>query len=147
MPNLRHIVIEMNIGMTLVAGDPLPWLANSMNGFPVASAGQFEALAIVIVTNRFSGIGNPDHVSLYVSQYHLLTAIDTTLCTARYRKLRAVKIYVTGININGGREDLRSDIEKLMPRLRAKGVLKVELIGRYNEDVDFEVIRTSLLQA
>jgi hypothetical protein len=149
MPNLRRIVIETSIAIvSQVPGDPLPWLVRSMNGYPSASAGRFEALAIVLVTNRFSasGIGNPNHISSYLSQYRVLTAFDTTLATPRYQNLRAVKIYVTGIDINAGKANLRSDIEKLMPKLQGMGILKIELLGCYNEDEDFEDIRRSMLQ-
>jgi hypothetical protein len=108
-----------------------------MSNYPSASTRQFEALAIVFVCNRLSGVGDPDYISPHISQNRLLTAFDTTLGAPRYKNLRAVTIYVTGIDVNVGKADLRLDVEKLMPRLRAKGILKTEVLGRYNEDEDF----------
>jgi hypothetical protein len=144
MINLCHIIIEMSVGMAQ-AGDPFPWLANLLARFPVTSAGHFEVLAIVLVTNQFSGIGSPDYVSPYIKAYHVLTVFDSTLSTARFKNLRAVKIYVTGIDVTAGEVDLHSDIEGLMPRLLAKGTLKVEILGRYSEGQDFKSIHDSML--
>jgi hypothetical protein len=145
MTNLRRIIIEIPVGVTQ-AGDPLPWLASSLTKFPGASADHFGVLAIVLVTNRFSGIGSPDYVSPYVRDYRILTVFDSTLSTALFRNLRVVKIYVTGIDVTAGKADLRSEIQGLMPKLLAKGTLKVGILGRYSEDQDFKSIRDSLLQ-
>jgi len=106
MPDLHRVAIEMSLGCAGQAGDPLPWLVKSMTGYPDASARKFEALAIIVVTLRkFSNVETlpPDTFTSYFSQYPALTALDSALSNPRYQNLRAVKIYVTGVDVNSGK--------------------------------------------